>query len=97
MTVLEWDADQAITRGPLDEDLDGYPAIDRYGISQDEEIAGEPLAVALAQEEPEFVVDDPTDDQWALVDQPWDVADRLFGTALADAGPEVAALHLEVL
>jgi len=97
MTVQDWDADQAVTRGALDRELDGVPTIDRYGIVPDEEVAGEPLSVALAQEEPEVEVDvdDLSEDQWALVQEDWDVDDRRF-SAPDDGGPEAAALHLEV-
>lgn len=91
MTVETWDVDQAVTRGPLDEDLEGCRAFERYGVTGREEIVGEPLAVTLAQEEPELAPFVGVDDQWVLVD------DEDFDRALdelAGDGPEAAALHV---
>ena len=91
MTVEIWDVDQAVTWGPLDEELDGCRASDRYGVTGREEIDGEPLAVALAQEEPDSAPFIGTDDQWVLVD------DGDFDKGLAELdgdGPEASALHL---
>lgn len=89
----EWDADLAVTFGPLEELLDGQPTIDRYGITVVEELAGEPLSVALAQEEPEAVPAPVGDGQWVLIDEQWDGDDRLF-LPVDDRGPEEAAMHL---
>lgn len=91
MTVESWDVDQAVTRGPWDEMLEGRCANARYGVTESEEIAGEPLAVALAQEEPDVAPFAGSDDQWVFVD-----ADET-GRAWSDGqdGPEVAALHVE--
>jgi hypothetical protein len=91
MSVDTWDVDQAVTRGPLDEALEGCRSDDRYGVIGRDEIVGEPLAVALAQEEPEVARFTGIDDQWVFVDdedfdQPLDV--------LAEDGPEAAALHV---
>jgi len=32
MLMETWDVDQAVTRGPLDEDLEGCRSFDRYGV-----------------------------------------------------------------
>ena len=88
-----WDADLAVTYGPLEDDLDGHPAIDRYGISVGEELAGEPLAVALAQEEPDPVAESTNDNPWIFVDAQWDYDDRLFEPS-DDRAPEETAMHL---
>ena len=92
MTIETWDSDQALTRGPWDTELDGCSSIDRYGIMPDE-MAGEPLEVALAQEEAEPVDppdDDEADEQWLLTD---DDEDMLFDPD-ADRSPEEHAMHL---
>lgn len=94
MTWEAWDTDQAVTRGPLDEDLDGAEAFERYGVTAREELAGEPLAVALAQEEPEPVAVIDLDDQWALVEPEVDGEEL---AALEGDGPESAALHVVTL
>lgn len=101
MTTYDWDADLAVMYGPLDEDLEGRPSVDRYGVTEREELAGEPLAVALAQEEPDAVVAEyrsaeyRSDDPWVFVDMDWDAEARLL--AGADArDPEEAAMHLEL-
>ena len=88
----QWDTDLAVTFGPLEEELDGQPTIDRYGITVSEELAGEPLAVALAQEEPD-TADESADDPWAFIDRQWDVDDRRVSLA-DDYGPEASAMHL---
>jgi len=93
MTAHRWDADLAVTYGPLEEDLAGQPTIDRYGITVREELAGEPLAVALAQEEPELAPDKGEDNPWAFVDSQWESDDRVFSQA-DDPAPEEAAMHL---
>jgi hypothetical protein len=94
MTVEMWDADQAVARGPLDEDLEGCCAYERYGVTGREEVAGEPLAVALAQEEADVVPFIPVDDQWLFVDDD-DVAGRALEPLDGD-GPEAAALHVMI-
>lgn len=92
MRLEIWDIDQAVTRGPLDEDLEGRRAFDRYGVLGMEEIAGEPFDVALAQEEADVGVPfTGLDDQWVLVD------DEDFDRALEELdgdGPEASALHV---
>jgi hypothetical protein len=91
MSVETWDVDQAVTYGPLDEALDGCRSSERYGVTGREEIVGEPLAVALAQEEPDVAPFTDIDDQWVLVD------DEDFDRALdelAGEGPEASALHV---
>ncbi|MDQ1686602.1 MAG: hypothetical protein QOC82_3339 [Frankiaceae bacterium] len=95
MITNEWDVDLAVLAGPLDEVLDGQPTIDRYGITIEQERAGEPLAVALAQEEPEFG-DEPVDNQWTFVDPEWD-ADRRLRSGMGDPSPEAAAMHLALV
>ena len=94
MTCDQWDADLAVTFGPLEEDLEGRPTIDRYGITVREELAGEPLAVALAQEEPDATPEKPDDNPWALIDQEWEPEERLFSRT-DDRGPEEIAMHVE--
>lgn len=91
MTVETWDIDQAVTNGPWDEELEGRRAFERYGVTGREEITGEPLAVALAQEEADLAPFVGSDDQWVLVDD--DDFDRALD-AFAGDGPEAAALHL---
>jgi len=88
MTIETWDTDQALTRGPWDTDLDGCSSIDRYGLVPDE-MAGEPLAVALAQEEADTVAEVGFDDQWLLTDGE---ADALFEAP--DRAPEELAMHV---
>jgi len=92
MTMQEWDAEQAVVRGCLDEDLDGCCAIDRYGVAGSEELMGEPLAVALAQEEADVVAATPSDDQWVLVADECDINRRLFDDG--EHAPEELAMHL---
>lgn len=91
MTAQTWDVDQAVTRGPLDESLEGRRASARYGVTGREEIAGEPLDVALAQEEPDVAPFSGIDDQWVFVE-----SDELDPVAaqLDEEGPEAAALHV---
>jgi len=95
MSVETWDIDQAVIRGPLDEELEGLRAFERYGVIGFEEIAGEPFDVALAQEEAD--VEPPRtglDDQWLFVDD--DAFDRAL-EALDGDGPEAGALHVVTL
>lgn len=89
----EWDADLAVTYGSLEEALEGQPTIDRYGITEFEEITGEPLTIALAQEEPDVAVEDGSDDPWAFVDPEWEADERLL-SRIDDPAPEEAAMHL---
>jgi len=89
MTIETWDSDQALTRGPWDTELDGCSSIDRYGIVPDE-MAGEPLDVALAQEEEDTVDEPASDEQWLLTDDDEDV---LFDGD-SDRSPEELAMHL---
>ena len=95
MSVETWDTDLAITRGPWAEDLEGCRAVDRYGVTEFEEIAGEPLDVALSQEEADAAAPvTGLDDQWVFVD------DEEFDRALAALdgdGPEAGALHVVTL
>ena len=92
MTVETWDIDQAVTRGPLDEELEGRCAFERYGVTGDEEIAGEPLDVALGQEEADIAaVFTGLDDQWVFVDD--EDFDRALDMLEGD-GPEASALHV---
>jgi hypothetical protein len=95
MTVETWDIDQAVICGPLDEELEGCCAFDRFGVTGREEVAGEPLDVALAQEEADVAARlVGLDDQWLFVD------DEDFGRtvdALSDDGPEAGAMHLVTL
>ena len=93
MSCSEWDASLAVSYGPLEEELDGQPTIDRYGITVREELAGEPLEVALAQEEPEDTPDRGEDDPWIFVDQGWGADDRLFSPS-DDVAPEETAMHV---
>jgi hypothetical protein len=91
MLVETWDVDQALSRGPWDEDLEGCRSSERYGVIGREEIDGEPLAVALAQEEPDVTPFKGIDDQWVLVDdEDCDQALDLFD----GDGPEAGALHV---
>ena len=94
MSAEVWDVDQAVTRGPLDEGLEGRRAFARYGVTECEEVAGEPLAVALAQEEPDDAPFSDIDDQWVFVD-----SDEFTSPMreLAEEGPEAAALHVVTL
>lgn len=92
MTVEFWDADMAVVVGPIDEELEGTCTSDRYGVTLAEELHGEPLDVALAQEEPDFSAPDrDSDEQWVLVD---DVDDFRPGSGRADLSPEELALHV---
>jgi hypothetical protein len=88
MTIETWDVDQALICGAWDSDLEGCPSIDRYGIVADE-MAAEPLAVALAQEEPEPTEDGGSDDQWLLTE-----ADPEVLYADPERAPEELAMHL---
>ena len=94
MTVECWDPDQAVTFGPIDAELEGACAADRYGVTGEEEVHGEPLSVALAQEEPDLDVVFGSDDVWALVesDEDYDVI-RLNESGGRSA--EELALHVE--
>ena len=93
MTVEFWDTDLAVVYGPIDEELEGTCSADRYGVTLEEELHGEPLDVALAQEEPDLVTPDPvSDDQWALIDETDDFAAP--GGRRTDRSPEELALHL---
>ena len=94
MMTYQWDADLAVAYGALEEDLEGQPTIDRYGITVREEIAGEPLNVSLDQEEPDAAVEIVDESPWLYVDEEWDVDDPLFSPA-DDRGPEEMAMHLE--
>ena len=94
MTYTDWDPDLAVTYGPLDAQLDGFAASDRYGVTEFEEVAGEPLAVALAQEEPELGLAEPGDDPWVLVDPEWNACGPLFARTDARSAEE-AARHVE--
>jgi hypothetical protein len=95
VTDERWDPDQAVTHGPVDEDLEGTCASDRYGVTGDEEIHGEPLAVLLAQEEPDVDATGEEEDEndWVLVD------DEGYGTVTysdpAEHSAEELALHVE--
>lgn len=93
MTVECWDPDQAVTFGPIDEDLEGTCSIDRYGVTGEEEMRGEPLEVALSQEEPEVTAYIASDDQWVLVDDD-DTYNVPFQTQ-SERSPEELALHVE--
>ena len=93
MTIEYWDADMAVVFGPIDEELEGTCTADRYGVTLAEEMHGEPLDVALAQEEPDVTVPDPgSDEQWALVEG----LDDFPPSGLDGLGrsPEELALHL---
>ena len=91
MSVETWDVDQAVTRGPLDEDLEGCCAFARYGVTEREEIAGEPLEVALAQEENDVAPFASSDDQWVFVET--EEFDQRLDSLDGD-GPEAAAMHV---
>jgi hypothetical protein len=91
MSVETWDTDQAVTRGPWDEELEGCRSDARFGVTGWEEIGGEPLDVALAQEEADVIGFVGIDDQWVFVDD--DEYDR-FIAALSDDGPEGDAMHV---
>lgn len=94
MTVEFWDPDQAVTFGPIDADLDGTCSIDRYGVTLEEELHGEPLSVALAQEEPDFDLAFGGDDLWAFVESDDDY--RVTPSAdPAGRSAEELALHVE--
>src|SRR3954470_23050224 len=89
MAIGAWDSDEALSRGGWGVALDGCSSIDRYGIVP-EEMAGEPLDVALAQEEAETPDEPASDEQWLLTDADEDV---LF-EADSDRSPEEQAMHL---
>jgi hypothetical protein len=92
MSVETWDIDQAVICGLSDEDLEGRCAPDRFGVIGRDELAGEPLDVALAQEEADVVAPfTGVDDQWVFVDD--EDVDRAFGPAAGD-GPEAGAMHV---
>ena len=93
MTAEIWDPDQAVTRGPLDDVLEGRRSDSRYGVTEREELAGEPLDVALAQEEQEFAFD-PADDQWVFVEGDWDLSRRVRADDYGEAAPEELAMHV---
>jgi hypothetical protein len=95
VTIEYWDPDQAVTFGPIDEDLEGTCSIDRYGVTGEEEIRGEPLSVALSQEEPDVTAYLVADDQWVLVEDEQDY--RLSFQSTAQRSPEELALHVESL
>ena len=93
MTIENWDADMAVVFGPIDEDLEGTCTADRYGVTLTEELHGEPLDVALAQEEPDATVPDrESDEQWALVEAMDDFAP--IAVNRLDQSPEERALHV---
>jgi len=92
MTMESWDPDQAVSRGPLDEELDGWCSSERYGVTGDEEIAGEPLEVALAQEEADAADVVIVDDEWLFVDDDWSPGG--FLDMLEGDGPESEAMHV---
>jgi hypothetical protein len=94
VTVEFWDPDQAVTVGPIDAQLEGTCSADRYGVTGEEEIHGEPLSVALAQEEPDSAGAFGTDDVWALVESDEDYTAAQFHDP-ADHSPEELALHVE--
>jgi hypothetical protein len=93
MTIECWDPDQAVNRGPLDDALEGRRSDTRYGVTEFEELSGEPLDVALAQEEgdDEF---DASDDQWVFVEDDWDLARRRRADDYGEAAPEELAMHV---
>lgn len=93
MTIECWDPDQAVTRGPLDDDLQGRRSDSRYGVTELEEISGEPLDVALAQEEQDEEFDS-SDDQWVFVEGDWDLAPRHRTDDYGDAAAEELAMHV---
>jgi len=90
MTDERWDADQAVTHGPIDAELEGAYSAGRYGVTGDEEIHGEPLSVALAQEEPDVDAWE-ADDDWLLVDNDF----RETYSDPTEHSAEELALHLE--
>lgn len=92
MTVESWDPDQAVNRGPLDEELDGCVASERYGVTGTEEVAGEPLDVALSQEEADARDNPVSDDEWIFVEDEWEPDGAL--EMLEGDGPESSALHV---
>jgi hypothetical protein len=93
MTAECWDPDQAVTRGPLDDALEGRRSDSRYGVTEFEELAGEPLDVALAQEEQDEVFDS-SDDQWVFVEGEWDLVRRARTDDYGEAAPEELAMHV---
>ena len=93
MTAESWDPDQAVTRGPLDDALQGRRSDSRYGVTELEELSGEPLDVALAQEELDDGFDS-SDDQWVLVEDDWDLIPRHRSDDYGDAAPEELAMHV---
>lgn len=95
MSVECWDPDQAVTFGPIDEALEGTCSVDRYGVTGEEEIRGEPLEVALSQEEPETSAYIAGDDQWVLVDD--DDTYTVSFSPPSERSPEERALHVESL
>jgi hypothetical protein len=94
VNVEFWDPDQAVPVGPIDEDLEGTCSSDRYGVTGDEEIRGEPLSVALAQEEPDVAPAEGADDQWVLVEDESDYGTVTYHDA-GDRSAEELALHVE--
>ena len=94
MTSEYWDPDQAVVHGPVDEDLEGRCSADRYGVTGEEEVHGEPLDVALAQEEPDVLPAAGADDQWVLVEDDEDAGEIRFHDR-DERAPEELALHLE--
>jgi hypothetical protein len=93
MTAECWDPDQAVNRGPLDDALQGRRSDSRYGVTELEEICGEPLDVALAQEERDDDFDS-LDDQWVFVEGDWDLAPRRRADDYGDAAAEELAMHV---
>src|SRR4051812_48085180 len=89
MTIETWDSDQALTRGPWDTALNGCSSIDRYGILP-EEMAGEPLDIALAQEEAEPCDEPASDEPWLLTDDD----EVVLFEADSDRSPEERAMHV---
>ena len=94
MTVEFWDADQAVTFGPIDAEIDGTCSVDRYGVTLEEELHGEPLSVALAQEEPDFDEAFSSDDVWAFVESDEDYHVRPSSDPAGRSAEELA-LHVE--
>ena len=94
MTVEFWDPDQAVTFGPIDAELDGTCSIDRYGVTLEEELHGEPLSVALAQEEPDLDATFGNDDVWAFVESDEDFAVAPSSDPAGRSAEELA-LHVE--
>jgi len=93
MTVECWDPDQAVTRGPLDDALEGRRSDSRYGVTEFEEMAGEPLDVALAQEEQDTTFEI-SDHQWAFVQGDWDLRGRARTDDYGEAAREELAMHV---